>query len=113
MQKHGGDIYQREYRLDFSVNVNPLGTPGRVIEAACEGIRHSDRYPDVECRKLRAKLAQAEGVCGERIVFGNGAADLIFALALAKHPKNVLLAAPPGGAYGPGGGGGGGAGKDF
>lgn len=94
MQKHGGDIYQREYRLDFSVNVNPLGTPGRVIEAACEGIRHSDRYPDVECRKLRAKLAQAEGVCGERIVFGNGAADLIFALALAKHPRNVLLPAP-------------------
>lgn len=94
MQKHGGDIYQREYRLDFSVNVNPLGTPGRVIEAACEGIRHSDRYPDVECRKLRAKLAQAEGVCGEQIVFGNGAADLIFALALAKHPKNVLLPAP-------------------
>ena len=84
MQKHGGDIYQREYRLDFSVNVNPLGTPERVMEAACEGIRHSDRYPDVECRKLRAKLAQAEGVCGERIVFGNGAADLIFALALEK-----------------------------
>lgn len=57
MQKHGGDIYRREYRLDFSVNVNPLGTPERVMEAACEGIRHSDRYPDVECRKLRAKLA--------------------------------------------------------
>ena len=94
MQKHGGDIYQREYRLDFSVNVNPLGTPERVIEAACEGIRHSDRYPDVECRKLRAKLALAEGVPGEQIVFGNGAADLIFALALANRPKNVLLPAP-------------------
>ena len=94
MQKHGGDIYQREYRLDFSVNVNPLGTPERVMEAACEGIRHSDRYPDVECRKLRAKLARAEEVSEEQIVFGNGAADLIFALALANRPKNVLLPAP-------------------
>lgn len=94
MQKHGGDIYQRDYRLDFSVNVNPLGTPERVIEAACEGIRHSDRYPDVECRKLRAKLSLAEGVPGEQIVFGNGAADLIFALALAKRPKKALLPAP-------------------
>lgn len=94
MQKHGGDIYQRDYRLDFSVNVNPLGTPERVMEAACEGISHSDRYPDVECRKLRAKLSLAEGVPGGRIVFGNGAADLIFALALAKRPKKVLLPAP-------------------
>lgn len=94
MQKHGGDIYQRDYRLDFSVNVNPLGTPKRVMEAACEGIRLSAQYPDVECRKLRAKLSLAEGVPAEQIVFGNGAADLIFALALAKRPKKVLLPAP-------------------
>ena len=94
MQKHGGDVYQRHYRLDFSVNVNPLGTPERVMAAACEGIRHSARYPDVECRKLREKLARTEGIPGEQIIFGNGAADLIFSLVLAKKPGKVLLPAP-------------------
>ncbi len=26
---HGGDIYSRQIRLDFSVNGNPLGMPAR------------------------------------------------------------------------------------
>lgn len=94
MQKHGGDIYQKHYRMDFSVNLNPLGTPESVTEAACEGVRHSAWYPDVECRKLRKKLSRAEGIPGEQIVFGNGAADLIFALTLAVRPRKVLLPAP-------------------
>lgn len=30
---HGGDIYTKKCRVDFSVNVNPLGTPESVKEA--------------------------------------------------------------------------------
>lgn len=94
MQLHGGNIYQKTYRTDFSVNVNPLGTPESVMAAACEGIRHCAQYPDVACGKLREKLAAAEEVNGEQIIFGNGAADLIFSLVLAEKPKKVLLPAP-------------------
>lgn len=94
MQIHGGNIYQKTYRTDFSVNVNPLGTPESVITAACEGVRHSAQYPDVACGKVRKKLAAAEKVNGEQIIFGNGAADLIFSLVQAEKPKKVLLPAP-------------------
>ena len=30
---HGGDIYTKKCRVDFSVNVNPLGAPESVKEA--------------------------------------------------------------------------------
>lgn len=30
---HGGDIYTKKCRVDFSVNVNPLGTPESDEEA--------------------------------------------------------------------------------
>ena len=37
--EHGGDIYTYNDMLDFSVNVNPLGTPERVIAAAKRGVQ--------------------------------------------------------------------------
>ena len=30
---HGGNVYGREVRLDFSVNINPLGMPQGVRQA--------------------------------------------------------------------------------
>ena len=54
----------------------------------------ADRYPDPLCRELRAALAGAEGVPADWILCGNGAADLIFRLALAVRPRRALLPAP-------------------
>ena len=51
-------------------------------------------YPDVECEGLRRALAEAEGVPIKSIICGNGAADLIFGLALALKPGKALLPAP-------------------
>ena len=34
---HGGDIYTYKDMLDFSVNINPLGTPERVITCSQTG----------------------------------------------------------------------------
>ena len=49
---HGGDVYRnRNVELDFSINVNPLGMPNFVWEAAMKSIvpaEHSAR----ECRNL-------------------------------------------------------------
>ena len=33
---HGGDLYGRPVRLDFSANTNPLGTPPAVRQAVVE-----------------------------------------------------------------------------
>lgn len=96
---HGGDWagYRAEFgrdALDFSANVSPLGLPAGVAEAITNALPTADRYPDPLCRQLRAALAGAEGVPADWILCGNGAADLIFRLALAVRPRRALLPAP-------------------
>lgn len=92
--KHGGDIYREGVRVDFSANINPLGPPEGVRRAACESLSKMECYPDVECTSLREALAQKEGVSRGHLIFGNGAAELIFALAMGLRPKKALLTAP-------------------
>lgn len=96
---HGGDWagYRAEFgcdALDFSANVSPLGLPAGVAAAITNALPTADRYPDPLCRELRAALAGAEGVPADWILCGNGAADLIFRLALAVRPRRALLPAP-------------------
>ena len=96
---HGGDWmgYRERFgrdALDFSANVSPLGLPEGVAQAIRDALPLADRYPDPLCRTLRAALSRAEGVPQERILCGNGAADLIFRLVLAKKPRRALLPAP-------------------
>lgn len=96
---HGGDWagYRAEFgcdALDFSANVSPLGLPAGVAAAITNVLPTADRYPDPLCRELRAALAGAEGVPADWILCGNGAADLIFRLALAVRPRRALLPTP-------------------
>ena len=77
-------------RWIFSANVSPLGLPGGVAKAITASLAMADRYPDPLCRALREKLAVAEGVPAEWLLCGNGAADLIFRLALAEKPRTAL-----------------------
>ena len=54
---HGGDVYHHAVRLDYSVNLNPLGTPASVIQAARDSIGQIQQYPDPE----QAALTEALG----------------------------------------------------
>lgn len=94
VQTHGGDIYSKTYRMDFSTNINPLGTPTSVLEAACRGVYQSEHYPDVYCRDLKSAIACRECVDEKQIICGNGAAELIFLLAQAVRPVRALLVSP-------------------
>lgn len=91
---HGGDIYSADYLCDFSVNVNPSGPPESVCRAVRESADRLDRYPDTACRALRTALSGKLSVRPEYLIFGNGAAELIFALAQAVRPKKALITAP-------------------
>ena len=96
---HGGDwagfaLAHGRPPLDFSANISPLGVPTGVQEALREAAGQADRYPDPLCRDLRAALADHEGVPAERILCGNGAADLIFRAVLARRPRRALVTAP-------------------
>lgn len=91
---HGGDIYRYPNVLDFSANCNPCGIPEGVKAAAVKALERAQNYPDVSCSELKRALEQAEGVPFHQIICGNGAADLIFGLVLARKPRKGLLTAP-------------------
>src|SRR5258708_22566869 len=71
--------------LDFSVNANPYGPSPLVVEAIIRVML--DRYPDRECLHLRQALLDYEWPSSKlelaSIVCGNGASELIWAIARA------------------------------
>lgn len=91
---HGGDIYSREIKYDFSANINPLGMPERVRAALRNGVDSFEHYPDVRCSALKAAIARRECTGPENIVCGNGAADIIYRLVYALRPRRALVTAP-------------------
>ena len=94
MSIHGGDIYRNPGVLDFSANCNCFGMPASVREAAMRGVQCADAYPDPECEALREAIAAYERVKADHILCGNGASELLLAIATALQPKRALLAAP-------------------
>lgn len=91
---HGGDIYERNIRLDFSANTNPFGTPEGVKAAISACLNSLSAYPDPYCRKLVSAVAAREGVPKEYVLCGAGAAELIYSFAFAERPQRVVELAP-------------------
>ena len=91
---HGGEVYSKAVEIDFSANINPLGTPEAVKEAVRDSLPLLSQYPDPYCRALVGAIAESEGVPAERVLCGNGAAELIFSLCAALGPKRALLPVP-------------------
>ena len=91
---HGGNVYQYKEAADFSANINFYGMPQSVKEAAHAAIDQSVHYPEPDSDSLKSVLADREGVPESAIICGNGAAELMFALAMAKRPKKAVLAQP-------------------
>lgn len=99
MLNHGGDLvgFEEEYGvrpLNFSVNTNPLGPPAQVRQALEAAAARAGEYPDPLCRRLGRAIARHEGVPEEWVLCGNGAADLIWRLALGLRPGTALVTAP-------------------
>ena len=97
---HGGDVYKHKDCLDFSANLNPLGTPESVKQAIIHSLDHIAQYPQVGCGVLRERIAESEGVKAEEVICGNGAAEVIFTLCHAVKPKRALIPAPTFAEYG-------------
>lgn len=96
---HGGDVLTAQARyggpvLDCSANLNPLGMPPQVGEAAACAAAQASPYPDPLCRALRAAIAAHDGVASGQVLCGGGAAELIFRLAYALRPRRALVTAP-------------------
>ncbi len=97
---HGGDIYSKRdlpknlKLIDFSANINPLGLPKGVKKAIVNGIDDFCNYPDPLCRELKKEISVYLKVPESYLFCGNGAADVIYRIAVAIRPEKVLLTAP-------------------
>lgn len=69
-QLHGGNIYDKDVILDFSVNINPLGMPEGVQNAIFKNISEYETYPDIRYTALRKAIAGKENVQEDRILCG-------------------------------------------
>lgn len=80
--------------IDFSVNLNPYGPCGPLLEA----LRGAplDQYPDPRARRPREAWANLLETSVERLAVGHGAADLFWAIAraLLRPGQRVLIAEP-------------------
>ena len=92
--EHGGDIYSRVVTYDFSANINPLGMPQGVKNALINHIDNFERYPDINCTALVNAISEYENVAAEKVLCGNGAADLIYHIVHTLKPRKALLPAP-------------------
>ena len=82
--------------LDFSQNINPLGAPEGVLEAARRALyEESHRYPDLSYARLREALAAYLGVPPEKLVPTNGGAEALFLAALSARVEGKALVLEP------------------
>lgn len=89
---HGGDVYRNPIEYDFSINVNPLGMPLASIQAAHEGVVLTGRYPDYKAEQLCHAIAKAKQIPADRIIPGNGAAELLYVLGQTIPGKALTIA---------------------
>ena len=80
--------------LDFSVNVSPYGRLPALDRAIAQA--RLDRYPEARAGQARRALASAWDVPVERVVLGNGAAELLFTLVqvLCAGGRTLLTVEP-------------------
>lgn len=80
------EVVMREYGLEkvikLASNESPLPPFPEVLEVIQERFDILNRYPDAECRDLKAALAERYGVGPEEIIVTNGSCELILWLSL-------------------------------
>lgn len=82
--------------IDFSLNVNPLGSPERAVSAAVKSLSQANRYPDLRYGHLRSRLAERHGVDEAALFFGAGLDDVIKLLlqAWTSEGDEILVHVP-------------------
>lgn len=98
--EHGGDIYNNDITLDFSVNLNAFGMPDSVKKAITDNIDAAQNYPDPECTELKDAIVEWENrhtgakLVPEQIICGNGASELINTIIQASWPRTAIIQSP-------------------
>ncbi|WP_321401507.1 cobyric acid synthase [Maridesulfovibrio sp.] len=99
---HGGNLRQLAERagcpsskiVDFSANINPLGPPSWLQQEVVRALNEVDRYPDPECSELTLAACEKYSVWPTECLAGNGASELIAAIARVGGFKRAVIPVP-------------------
>lgn len=81
-------------RIDFSVNVNPLGAPAVLEKEWQQLYPYILDYPEPQARSLRNAIAQKELLLEDMILIGNGGSEIIYLVARLFRNHSVLIVEP-------------------
>ena len=90
---HGGE-FENRIEHDFSVNVNPVKTPGSVLSAMRNALECVDQYPQIHSGELVSALAKVLNAEEKNILVGNGSSELFPAVVNAFPPCKILIPVP-------------------
>ena len=99
---HGGNVHKASRLLhtslnqilDFSANINPLGMSSKGLDAVKDALQDVIHYPDPDMTHLYSITSELWNIPKECIVFGNGAAELIYAICRLPQIEGVYVPAP-------------------
>lgn len=95
MNKHGGYFGdKKEEIMDFSVNINPLGVPSKLIKGIIDELPMLVSYPEIDGRTAKEALSKHLNIPIEHIILGNGATELIYLFARAIKASRALIIQP-------------------
>jgi threonine-phosphate decarboxylase len=106
---HGGNLWRISEKygiplsqiIDFSVSINPLGTPEKAMKSIREHVRLVKNYPPPNAEQLIEKLAKYAGAKIDNIIVGNGTTEIIhtFVHVFLEKNQKTLIPAPTFGEY--------------
>lgn len=104
---HGGKIFKAAARLgvdwrdilDFSANINPLGTPPGLKERLFDEFDLTLHYPETHGQSLARLVGGKYGLPPERVVIGPGSTVQMHMLMRLIQPQKAVIISPAFGEY--------------
>ena len=78
----------------LSLNENPLPPSPNAIAAMHDAVNMANRYPDHSCSALAQIISERIGINTDRLVFGNGSGEMLFATAAIAVDRNEQAVLP-------------------
>jgi len=95
LNEHGGYFGHKQREIiDFSVNINPLGVPHKLIEELVKELPALISYPEIDGKTAKETLAKYLNKEANQIILGNGATELIYLFSRAINANKVLILEP-------------------
>ena len=100
--RHGGDPEADFHRFglpekpvkDFSVNLNPLGPPGIILDQWMDLFGAVEGYPSVEGVGVAGYYKKRFGIPGENVLAANGSTEMIYLIPRVLRFKKVAIVTP-------------------